>query len=486
MSTEPLEFERVRFDLTLKNLSSLHIGSGIDEVLPDNAGKKETSQSYAEICLDKHGCPYIPASTLRGFLSELMDDADDSRRSNIARALFGEKQGDDYLAGKVRVYDALFDHQSQCEEESPPIFFRTQVSMDPVTGTSKEHHLFSQKLVKPGSKFKLTIEIDKPNQNELVGIAHALSAINSSQTAQIGKGKSTLMGQIAFPEWTLCGLSEKQFICWLDSEGHQPLNDYYDDITQKIIKLAKSDEQKSDQDSRFHRLALTIHPASPVLVNDPHRVSNKSGEPDLEFTRVNNKLCIPASSLKGVMRAHCRKIMLTMLEIKPDIDFAIKEKRVDDLLTEIFGEKGQISLIRVGDALSADDAIDHDQTFIAIDRFTGGVADGALCYVRAAFAEQLPFSIFVEKRALQETWSLALLLMVLRDAFEGDIQLGWGKSKGYGTFSLTLLPPGQEKALTSWEECLTWMSKNNFGDKVQKSLSALESILGITSSTDEK
>ena len=30
-------------------------------------------------------------------------------------------------------------------------------------------------------------------------------------------------------------------------------------------------------------------------------------------------------------------------------------------------------------------------------------------------------------------WWKGMLLLVLRDAMEGDLQIGWGKAKGYGT-----------------------------------------------------
>jgi hypothetical protein len=36
-----------------------------------------------------------------------------------------------------------------------------------------------------------------------------------------------------------------------------------------------------------------------------------------------------------------------------------------------------------------------------------------------------------------EDWLKSLLLYLLRDAMEGDLVLGWGKSKGYGRLLLT-------------------------------------------------
>ena len=39
---------------------------------------------------------------------------------------------------------------------------------------------------------------------------------------------------------------------------------------------------------------------------------------------------------------------------------------------------------------------------------------------------------------LPAEWCKGLLLLVVRDALEGDLILGWGKGRGYGNFNLRI------------------------------------------------
>ncbi len=152
---------------------------------------------------------------------------------------------------------------------------------------------------------------------------------------------------------------------------------------------------------------------------------------DAMYMRHQHQACIPGSTLKGWARGQCRKIMLTLQDSKDG-------KGVDQLLDTIFGgtEHGA-GCLRFDDALADVDEAKHlhPQTFNAVDRFTGGVKPGALFNVEAAWPEA--FAGTVHYRAdLLKGWMKILLLYVLRDAEQGDLVVGWGKSKGFGRLRL--------------------------------------------------
>ena len=86
------------------------------------------------------------------------------------------------------------------------------------------------------------------------------------------------------------------------------------------------------------------------------------------------------------------------------------------------------------------------QEFVAIDRFTGGVADKLKFNAEGAYRPMLRGTLSLnlarvsrshqpqQDNAYMHTdpWTIGLMALVIRDLIEGDIPLGFGASKGYG------------------------------------------------------
>ncbi|MCI5162416.1 MAG: hypothetical protein D3917_10460, partial [Candidatus Electrothrix sp. AX5] len=85
-------------------------------------------------------------------------------------------------------------------------------------------------------------------------------------------------------------------------------------------------------------------------------------------------------------------------------------------------------------------AEEHIQNFIGVDRFTGGVSDGANYKARAAACKKLSTEDCLLDRHLLPVgdWWKGMLLLVLLDGMDGDMQIGWGKAKGYGRMAFQL------------------------------------------------
>ena len=75
---------------------------------------------------------------------------------------------------------------------------------------------------------------------------------------------------------------------------------------------------------------------------------------------------------------------------------------------------------------------EHHQEFVAIDRFTGGAADGAKFDAVLAGITTLAGTLTIDlarlKKVDDQFRSLGLLALVLRDLSEGDIVLGSGSA----------------------------------------------------------
>jgi len=83
------------------------------------------------------------------------------------------------------------------------------------------------------------------------------------------------------------------------------------------------------------------------------------------------------------------------------------------------------------------------QEFIAIDRFTGGGADGLKFdagYVYQPVLHGVVTLHLGSPSAPSPEWFVGLIALVLRDLVEGDLTFGYGAAKGYGACTATLRP----------------------------------------------
>ena len=514
MSNQPdTEYERVKIEATLCCESDLHIGSGIDIKIPrkDRSGKKPM-ETCADICLDKDDNPYIPASTLRGYIAKTLrgilknaesdalpimnsllnsllgaahqkssDSADDNTKRDEHAETDDNTKRDEHAEnsdtgmGKLRVYDARYkasDNESDSDKSISRCIPRTAI--EPITGTSSDHQLFTCKVVTAGARFALAIELDNVSTAHIQLLVDALAYLNGSETAQLGKNKSLMSGRLSISDIEIKALSTREFKKWLLSdelmdEKFKPPTDIDKD------KDKDKDKGKMSNLSEFRTLALSIFPDAPLLVNDVHLVEDEPETPNHVFTRRGKKLCIPASTLKGLIRGHCRKILLTLLhnEDGPKQAYSDHQAMADKMLLEIFGGEKAAGLLRVSDALSVGNALSHVQSFIAVDRFTGGVAKGALYSAEAAVADELPCTLYLHQRLLENDWMTGLLWLVLRDAMEADLSIGWGKSRGFGAFKLGIMgdkagDTAGDTRMRSWLEVLDWQGAERIGAKVEE------------------
>lgn len=458
-------FERVLISGRLRTRAPLHVGSGEEVKVDHGDGEQETS--YGGICLDVDGRPYIPASTLRGLIRGLLAGTPDEqlRLGGTARRALDptlpEEARDIGSAGAMRLYDARWcEVQRDVAADSrgpdmgadpPAVRIEHRTALNAITRTAGDHLLFAEATVPAGARFNCHFELDRVDDADLSAFCAALRALG--QAPGIGAGRSRLQGGLAWEpgEEQIRVLTRSRLVGWLLSE--EPISVWFEP---KFVTGAVATSGIEDDDGGL-TLTARIRPTAPLLVS-PERRKAGDGTAQMHCRRQGDRTDIPAASLKGMLRAQCRRILLTRLEAGwPD---AVDRGRIavaDALTGEIFGSKRAMGRLHVGPAVGACTERDlHPQFFNAIDRFTGGVSDGKLYNVIAVMPRELEWTLVLQPALIlctQMRWALALLLYLLRDGIEGDLSIGWGRARGFGGFRLALDAP-DGRPYDDWDDLL--------------------------------
>lgn len=436
-------YRRVIIKGTLTTTSDLHIGTGETDSHPRTGAEQATQ--FNTVVLDKDKKPYIPGSTLRGLLASQLADGDWKKRwfGDARQRSDADTQG---TMGALRVYDAKVNDGFACT-------LMSRTSIEPVTQTAKQHHLASHQLVQAGASFAVEIAFDYWNDEKNTPISRKdieqlLGLLARLNGAQLGTGKSVGQGGLTWQQGKITGLSEARFLQWLqenlEQAGDEPkkLDGEYEAIEGLLVSTLAD-----VNDSGWVKQDFALKPLGPILINNPHDPAlqeEEIGTPDLIFLHRGDKAWIPGSTLKGWCRAQCRKILLTIADNPHNKTI---EDAAESLLQQLFGgtKEGE-GYLRFQDAevIVKSERI-HEQTFNAVDRFTGGVKDSALYNAKSIYPDKsFNGTLFwrtvkqnQDGKACHMTAAMKLLLLfTLRDAAEGDLVLGWGKSKGYGRLEL--------------------------------------------------
>lgn len=451
-------YRRILLEGSLTLVSDLHIGTGETE---------GDTHSFNLVTVDSLGQPYIPGSSLRGLLASLIQDGAWKKRcfGDSRPASEAETQGQ---MGALRVYDAKLSHATS-------LILMSRTRIEAVTQTAMQHHLATQQLVSAGSQFKVELGFDHwGDHNDAITqeeLHHLLAGLERLNGTQLGTGKSIGQGLLQWNIDSVQALSEERFLQWLItnmSDTNELSKLPYEPIS--LLNNLTSTELKIHQ---WQEQTFSLQALGPILIHNPHdpevqkkndtEISKKEKEllVSQAFLVKGDQAIIPGSTLKGWFRSQCRRILMTLahtqkIDLDEDCLEYIDRKLLDNLFGGTASGEGQLRFYDATLPIQPNDI--HRQTFNAIDRFTGGVKKGALYQVKGLWVDRLWTGRISYREAGLEGWMKLLLLFVWRDAQEGDLVLGWGKSKGYGR--LQLQPTGtqwqwlNDPALSQWEKQL--------------------------------
>jgi CRISPR/Cas system CSM-associated protein Csm3 (group 7 of RAMP superfamily) len=276
------------------------------------------------------------------------------------------------------------------------------------------------------------------------------------------------------------------------TEGDAWLDDHLQDATAGILGLEDVYEQAREErglsTTQANRLpittgwaewSLTLQAEGPFLTNDATSaaMSGFDHAPLLEQAGDWTNPVLPGSSLRGVIRSHAERIARTLVtnralaqegaegyflshcptcdplrvgngdaELESCDSLLRHQKHVSEneevgvdqlcLACRLFGSTRRGSRLIVEDAPYCGDELPTYKMldFLAIDRFTGGGAEGLKFDALALWRPSFRARIFLDN---PQEWELGWLTLALRDLAEGWLRVGFGAAKGFGKVTVS-------------------------------------------------
>lgn len=440
MSATTTETCRWLIDTTFELQTPMHLGTGQSEAEKSaNADNEETW--VAGIVLDHQGRAAIPGASLKGALRALAEREDLLSAELIA--LLGAEEGNSTTAGLAEFRYATATHE--VEEIRRP-----HVAIDRVTGTAMDKKLFQTRLIPAGTKFSQRIVLHQASQAQAAALLALLQRAGQDAAFTVGAHASQGLGALSlFGQPQVKRFGPAEAAAWLKQGGSASWEAHA-----QAIKLPPTSETGKTLSRQLPTLPLQLAFSSPFLVKGD--VKTCEGHDVTVPMLRDEKVILPASSLRGRLRSQAERILRTLgLNVPPGHDAKPwrQGEAHTDLAAVLFGSAGWRAIVGASECIdTAAKSRLQTQELLAIDRFTGGGKDGAKFTIEAAecptLAGQLHLDLRRLKKANDACWpALGLFTLVLRDLAEGDIAFGHGIAKGYGQCQ-------EKQVLAAWEKLL--------------------------------
>ncbi len=402
-----------KYRVEVETTSPLHVGSSFGE----------QSEVLVHPITDK---PFLQASGIAGVLRAASIYANGS---DLTDEIFGSSLNtlsETDTGSRLNVSDGEFNMDTVQME------YRPRVSIDPVSGTvsaceisgsgETSGHKFDIELISQNAKLVFFLYLFHNREDSLREALEMVLAELKEEQLRFGGQKSNGAGGFkllelkrhSFNMMEPAGRRDWAFESEMDQTGGKNDATYLDildtlpDISRKVLAYTVILEGKTEN-------GLLVKGVAPEGVGkdaaDVENMRNGSG-----------RYIVPGSSLKGTLRNRMTYIA----------KYLGKQKLVSD----IFGNsgnrenKGKKGILMFRDIVMSDDTPSFHQYRIHIDKFTGGVMNGAL-FSDKAISGRIVARISIENSALADA-AAGLLILALRDLSCGVINLGSGYSIGRG------------------------------------------------------
>ncbi len=473
---------------TLNAETPIHVG-GID-------GNPATDMPLS---VNGRGAVYVPGTSLAGPLRHWLIEAfGKTKIEPFWGRIPGKTSGDKGHASYVTIADATVTLPKDSQPE-----IRDGVGIDRVRGAAAEGIKFDREVLPKGTtiSFKMIFEANEVGTGK--GEIRALIEALKCGDIRLGAAKTRGLGKVTLTD-------DFKVECY-DLFSPTGILDLLEGRSSAKSNRLPLDWLGTAKDPKKHpRICVKIEwePLGPVMVKasadgvgvDMMPLVTGDGKGKGEQAAV-----IPGASAKGALRSQSERILATVLGCKlaktttfiaqlsrmPLIETlygAIKTKddpkgsrsgrgalSIDDCLAKVSLKSGEWQKIAdewKNEAGNTAIQPTFQKSFdvamhVAIDRWTGGAADGALFSAAEPRFEWNPLVIEcdVERlvRGAKETdagapyvrhAAIALLLLTLRDMVDGLVPLGFGVNRGYGNIGITGLTvttkdAGDDPAITT-------------------------------------
>ena len=408
---------------------------------------------YHRIARDHKRDPIIPGSAWKGPF-----------RAEFTR-LFGEATaqillGTEELGGCVEFHDALWLRCSlpAGAPEFLPLWdtngnynsaIEASVAIDRCTRTASEGKLYYIEFVPAEAVFDVRLTAQGIRQEDIARLLAALQQFDGGDgSPTLGAESSNGWGRIVWTPNKTKRFGVEHLGQWLAA----PTACGYDacEAPAQAVTIQPHPTKRSKQ---VLKIAVELHFRGPLLVRhtEPPKIGKDENIPNARPRRTaEGHALLPARSFRGALRSQAERILRTVFDgtngIAPEPSLQTEALHDPEEVTslslagQLFGAAGWRSVVDISDFASKGPAHMEEQDFVAIDRFTGGAAEGKKFKWKALWPEgpekplTLNGEIHLDLARLQkaENWAPGLLALTLRDLVEGDISFGAGCAKGYG------------------------------------------------------
>ena len=422
--------------------SPLHVGDG-----KDSPRDRSDEGVNCTVLLDWRGRPYLPATTLRGFLREAWlerwrgDDGAEFRR------LFGHQE----QGGQLLVEDAFVE-----DDDDRGLGAVARTAVDSSSRTAASGSLRNMEVVEPGQRFLFKAAIAAaPDQGvEQVDLERFVALLRGVEW-RLGGETGSGLGRL---EWV--GTEERHLLVtpatvkgWLSGDPGGTARPEAVGSPDRLESVPKPPRPAR----RRLTLDLTLEFSGPMRVGAPQAAE----APNNELHSLPADRPLPGSSFRGSLRAQTERILNTAFGDgrQPPKAVTTLEEVKEELtpLHKLFGHTGWRSILEVEDFKPDGHLNEHIQSIVAIDRFTGGVQEGPF-YARGYWSPTLCGRMAIdldraEDCGLGRLW-MPLLAFLLRDLIDGDVTFGWGAGRGYGRCTATVsVDSDKDREAATW----TWL-----------------------------
>lgn len=430
--------------ITLEAATPLAVGSGRKSVKTDSV-----------VACDANGLPYIPATSLAGVLRHALDA---SLGEDAVKQLFGYqgRHSDDGQGSRLLLTDALLLNEDGMPADGLCMTkgaFLQQYAELPIRqharingrGTVSDTGKFDNQVVFRGSRFVFEMEI-VASENEAKTVNQLIHAL-CHPAFRIGAGGTCGYGAVKVVEAKTATLDLTQRA----------------DLDAYLVKPSSLAEQWEGWKS----LALPTPTAAgwveytlSLQPRDFYLFGSGFGDDEADMTPVSERVVewtnghaafsflqtlVPATSVKGALAHrtayHYNRIKQVFADQRETL-----EKERNEAVVVLFGKEGdgEAQDGRRGNTLFEDlyltKADEKLLNHVAIDKFTGGVMDGALFTEKTTIGrgQTLVEHIYVRREALADADVRTAFEQALHDLADGLLPLGGGVNRGHGIFTGTL------------------------------------------------
>jgi len=444
---------RIKVSGTLFAVSPIHVG-----------GMNGSPEVDLALAMNGEGQYYIPGTSFAGALRSWMQISGNGNVNNLWGC--SEENGRGGHASFVIVEDAPI--------QGAVVEVRDGVGIDRCWGTAAEQMKYDRAILPKGSKIPLdiTLEIaskEDDSAKDKALFAHLIKALENGKI-HLGAAKTRGLGRVklhytSVREYNLC--SHKGMLELLRGDA---------------VKITVDSLLTSNQTPcQNPRLIFEIHwePQGSIMVKSEGDGIAVDILPLVSAVDNSLTFVLPGSSIKGALRTQAERIVRTVFPLLTAEEQELNKRFIEQLevplVRDLFGataktekktQLGKIGSLFVDDcyanlpisptawrnieaatneqnlreALNNANLQNTQQAFhVAIDRWTGGAADGFLySNLEPMGVTWQPIRLTLALNRLKEHQlaGISLLLLVLRDLADGRIPLGYGTNRGMGSIKV--------------------------------------------------